>query len=89
MSQTCESASNLSNLMVSSASRNEQDAAAVELLCVNCGSERVRRIERKGILERRFFKLFGYFPWRCATCRTKFFLKRRSRDGDKPREYAG
>jgi DNA-directed RNA polymerase subunit RPC12/RpoP len=75
--------------MVSSASQSKQGAAAAELQCVSCGSERVRRIERKGILERRLFKLFGYFPWRCATCRAKFFLKRRSREGDKPKEYVG
>jgi DNA-directed RNA polymerase subunit RPC12/RpoP len=49
----------------------------------------VRRIERKGIVERCFLKLFGYFPWRCASCRGKFFIKRRSRDNNKPKEYVG
>jgi len=49
----------------------------------------VRRIERKGIFEKRLLKLFGYFPWRCASCREKFFLQRRSRDNSKPKEYVG
>jgi predicted RNA-binding Zn-ribbon protein involved in translation (DUF1610 family) len=69
--------------------QSNQIPAAVDLQCPKCGSERVRRIERKGILERRLFKSFGYFPWRCATCREKFFLKRRSRDNNKPKEYVG
>jgi DNA-directed RNA polymerase subunit RPC12/RpoP len=79
----------LRNPPLPSISQSIQISAVAALQCPKCGSERVRRIERKGILERRLFKFFGYFPWRCATCRDKFFLKRRSRDGGKPPEYAG
>lgn len=84
-----ESAKNLGNSAVPFESQSTKISGAVVLQCSKCSSERVRRVERKGILERRILKLLGYYPWRCATCRTKFFLKRRSREGGKPKEYAG
>jgi hypothetical protein len=47
-------------------------------LCPKCGLDRVRRIERSGLLRSRVLPLFGYFPWECIRCRVEFLFKSRS-----------
>ena len=35
----------------------------------------MRRINRKGFLEQTLLPKFGLFPWECAMCRRKTFLR--------------
>lgn len=55
--------------------------------CKLCGGERIHRMHRHGWRERVLFPLFGYFPWRCSTCRSKMLLKRRERDDNQRKHY--
>jgi hypothetical protein len=45
-----------------------------ELACPKCGSQRLRRSHRQGLLER-FTSVFGYFPQRCHECLTRSYFK--------------
>lgn len=54
--------------------------------CPECGSDRPRRMERKGFVEQRIFSFLGYFPWRCGNCKSRFFLRKRSRGRHSKRE---
>jgi transposase-like protein len=70
------------------------DAAEVvgegtRVLCPKCGSDRPRRVERKGFFEKRIYPLFGYYPWRCPSCRAAFYLRKRYRRKSKKKEYMG
>ena len=37
----------------------------------------MRRVTRIGFLQKRFYPLFGLFPWECNTCREVKLLKKR------------
>jgi hypothetical protein len=40
------------------------------MVCRCCGAhDSLRREERRGFLQRRFFPRFGLFPWECKLCR--------------------
>jgi hypothetical protein len=43
------------------------------LACPVCGSKRVNRSKRRGIVERMFFRLVSLKPFRCEACDTRFF----------------
>jgi hypothetical protein len=43
--------------------------------CMHCGSNAMRRINRRGFLEETLLPRFGLFPWECAMCRRKTFLR--------------
>jgi hypothetical protein len=51
--------------------------------CANCAGKECRRLNRQGFLERRVLPLMGYFPWECAVCRKKVFLRTTGRRGRK------
>ena len=56
--------------------------------CPTCGSRRLRRLERMGFLQNKVYSMFGYYPWRCGTCKTSFYLRRRSfLKGTREKEY--
>lgn len=44
-------------------------------------------MQRQGPLEKWFYTLFGYYPWRCNICRKKIFLRARFRSGDASKRY--
>ena len=46
------------------------------MLCPTCnrGGE-LARTRRVGLLERHVYPRFGYFPWICALCKVRIFLK--------------
>lgn len=48
------------------------------MLCPTCnrGGE-LARTRRVGLLERHLYPRFGYFPWICALCKVRIFLKTR------------
>ena len=59
-----------------------------ELRCPTCGSRRLRRQERKGFLQKRVYSFLGFYPWRCGTCKTNFYMRRRSiTKGTKEKKY--
>jgi hypothetical protein len=43
--------------------------------CPRCQYYGVERSKRRGFLEKRIMSLFGYYPWRCAGCSNRFFLR--------------
>jgi len=57
--------------LTSSSAEPEQQT---ELVCPECGSTHVRRSQRTGPSER-FRGLFGFYPYRCRGCSSRFFLK--------------
>ena len=44
--------------------------------CRRC-STKMRRLNRKGLLAKKLFPYFGYYPWECPVCRETFFYKDR------------
>jgi hypothetical protein len=44
--------------------------------CTRCGSV-LRRLGRKGFLQRFIFPVFGYYPWECFACRRKWLVRTR------------
>jgi hypothetical protein len=55
------------------------------MLCPTCnrGGE-LARTRRVGLLERHVYPLFGYFPWICALCKVRIFLKCRGERRPEP-----
>jgi len=45
-----------------------------EIICPKCGSEHLRRSHRTGPIER-FCGVFGFHPYRCQECLSRFFLR--------------
>ena len=45
--------------------------------CPQCLRGEFRRTARKGFFERHIYVRFGYFPWKCPTCRFRTLLKSR------------
>lgn len=54
-------------------SRNNEERT--DLNCQTCGINYLRRLHRKGFLQRTIYSLFGYFPWECPVCRDPIMLK--------------
>ena len=48
--------------------------------CQVCGSHKVRRIFRKGYMQKKIYPVFGYFPWRCLSCGKRVMLRKRHRN---------
>lgn len=44
--------------------------------CTRCGSA-LRRLGRKGLLQRFIFPVFGYYPWECFACRRRWLVRTR------------
>jgi hypothetical protein len=47
--------------------------------CTRCrvGGE-LTRTRRKGFMEEHVFSFFGYYPWRCSSCKQRTLRKKRS-----------
>jgi DNA-directed RNA polymerase subunit RPC12/RpoP len=58
-------------------SRNNEERT--DLSCQTCGINYLRRLHRRGFLQRTVYSLFGYFPWECPICRDPILLKVRNR----------
>jgi competence CoiA-like predicted nuclease len=43
--------------------------------CKKCGSD-LRRLARKGFLQKEIYPRFGYYPWECPVCRGTLMLKK-------------
>lgn len=47
--------------------------------CPTCGGDHVHRLERKGLVQRKVFPLFGFYPWHCKGCGAEVMLRKRNR----------
>jgi hypothetical protein len=47
------------------------------LVCPTCEKPSLRRASRKGFLQCVVFPWFGYFPWRCKSCKAVQLMKNR------------
>lgn len=47
--------------------------------CSHCGCKELVRVRRSGFLEVRLLPLLGFYPWKCADCRSKFLLRHRGK----------
>jgi hypothetical protein len=43
--------------------------------CPHCAGKEFRRINRVGFFQRHVLPLFGLYPWECALCRRRTFLR--------------
>jgi hypothetical protein len=59
-------------------SNSDQDKA-VTLMCPACRTQTLRRTERKGFMQRLIYAGFGYYPWKCSTCKSIQLIKNRGR----------
>jgi hypothetical protein len=64
----------------------DQSQARVGVPCPECGSDRPRRLERKGFLQMKVYPVFGYYPWMCGACKTSFLARKRYRRKSKRTE---
>jgi predicted RNA-binding Zn-ribbon protein involved in translation (DUF1610 family) len=46
-----------------------------EMQCSRCGRN-LRRLARKGFLQKEIYPRFGYYPWECPVCREMMMLKK-------------
>lgn len=42
-----------------------------------CGKQTLYRTSRKGFLQRVVYARFGYYPWKCGSCKNVQMLKKR------------
>ena len=54
--------------------------------CRNCDCKQIHRMKRVGFLQTRIFPLFGFYPWKCPECKTRYLLRAR---GSKRRGNGG
>jgi hypothetical protein len=47
------------------------------MVCPTCEKPTLRRVSRKGFLQRVVFSWFGYYPWKCKTCKSVQLVKSR------------
>ena len=47
--------------------------------CPACGGDRVYRVERRGILQKRVYPILGFYPWQCKECGAVVMLRKRNR----------
>ncbi len=57
----------------------EKSIEKAPVYCTVCGSDRMRRVHRKGFLQLNIYPLLGYYPWRCGACGVRAMLRKRHR----------
>jgi hypothetical protein len=56
------------------------------MCCPKCGSNRIRRSERRGIVEGLFLRLVFRAPFRCIACSARFVGHYHARRSQQPKE---
>ena len=56
---------------------DQQGKTREQVTCRVCRSDRVYRLNRKGILQTWVYPLFGFYPWRCKACASNMKLRQR------------
>jgi hypothetical protein len=51
--------------------------------CPKCYAS-LRRLHRKGFLQKWIISFFGFFPWECPVCRKAIYFKHRSKHKSPP-----
>ena len=51
------------------------------LICPKCHRSRLSRTARKGFWQNRIMAWFGYYPWKCRSCRKTFMIRKRHEEG--------
>ena len=59
---------------IAEAGRN-QDA----VFCPSCGSDRIYRLGRSGMVQKWLDPIFGFYPWQCKACGAEVTLRKRHR----------
>jgi hypothetical protein len=54
------------------------------MACPRCAIK-VRRTQRRGLLQKHVLPLFGFFPWECPVCREPIFFRKRDKQRSYPR----
>jgi hypothetical protein len=62
----------------------EADRSRDKVYCPACRSDRMYRMDRRGILQKNVFPFFGLFPWQCKNCQAEAMLRKRKRRHRKP-----
>lgn len=57
------------------------------MICAECGGNRVRRVERRGFMQKHIYPFFGFFPWYCRKCNHYFILRKRNRTKSSDKHY--
>jgi ribosomal protein L37AE/L43A len=47
------------------------------LVCPTCGTLTLRRVARKGFMQRVIYARFGFYPWKCSGCEAAQLIKNR------------
>jgi ribosomal protein L37AE/L43A len=47
------------------------------LVCPICGTQTLHRVSRTGFMQRVVFSRFGYYPWKCSSCKNAQLMKHR------------
>jgi len=45
--------------------------------CRNCDCKQIFRMKRVGFLQNRVYSIFGFYPWKCPECKTRYLLRAR------------
>jgi len=59
----------------------ENDSAVIQFSCPKCGSLDIRRARSQGAWAA-FLRVFGRWPFRCRSCRQRFYLASGAREDD-------
>jgi predicted RNA-binding Zn-ribbon protein involved in translation (DUF1610 family) len=51
----------------------ENTSSVSQLSCPKCGSADIRRSKNEGVVAA-FLRIFGRWPYRCRSCRSRFYL---------------
>ena len=66
---------------------SESDELNQKVFCDYCGNQ-LRRLVRKGFMQKNIYSWFGYYPWECPLCREPMLVKQqhllKKRGGDEP-----
>lgn len=57
----------------------EVDRSRDLIYCPSCRSDRIYRLERRGILQKKLLPFFGFYPWQCKGCGAEVMLRKRNR----------
>lgn len=57
------------------------------VFCPECGGKGIRRVERKGFMQKHVYSWFGYFPWYCRECHKYSMVRKRNRSKSTEKQY--
>ena len=70
-------ASGLAHMSEAESDSQESTGKSGALKCPKCGRNKMYRTRRRGFWRRFILPRFGYFPWKCESCKSVVSLKKR------------